>query len=166
MMVLTFRQTDAGQSLAGTIPLLRTPEHLMHVEHRKFDILQRRGTGKKIKSLENKPDFLVANLSELIAIQFRNVHTVQEETSARRSIEAAHDIHQGRLARTTGTHDRHEFSGLDLQRNIPHGMHRYIARLIGLRDVVQLYDRFHLRIASFHRPRTGSRLAFLSKEEL
>src|SRR3954470_4559299 len=40
MMVLTFRQTDAGQSLAGTIPLLRTPEHLMHVEHRKFDILQ------------------------------------------------------------------------------------------------------------------------------
>src|SRR5207244_1362405 len=83
-------------------------------------------------------NLLVADRRQLIVRETRNVAAVQHITASRRTVEAAENVHQRRLARARRPDDRDEFTAIDRQRDPAKRMNRHIADLINL---CQLLDR-------------------------
>src|SRR3989442_1589913 len=54
------------------------------IEQRKLDVFARGSTRQEIKALENKPEFTVADIGQLIAIQMRDIGVIEEILSAGR----------------------------------------------------------------------------------
>ena len=113
---------------------------MLAVEQRQLDILHRGGAREQIEALENETDLAVADVGQLVAIESGDVGAVEQVTAARRAVEAAEHVHQGRFARAARAHDGDELAALDLQRNAAHRMHIHLAGAVGLVDVLQLDD--------------------------
>ena len=62
--------------------------------------------GQQVELLEHEADLLVAHLGQLGLGHVADVHAGQLVAAARRDVQAAQDVHQGRLARAGRTHDR------------------------------------------------------------
>src|SRR5438309_1950013 len=81
------------------------------VEQWKLDVFARGSTRQEIKALENKPEFTVADIGQLIAIQMRDIGVIEEILSAGgsssslldgdRGGEAAKSWHRPRSSRST-----------------------------------------------------------------
>ena len=85
--------------------------------------------------------------------------------TARWAVEAAENVHERRLARSTRTHDGDEFAASHLKRNTAHRVHFHFAGPIGLRarqlddedvDVIYRGDHKRIRIAFGCRQKKGS----------
>ena len=61
---------------------------------------------KELEVLEDKADFLQADVRHLIVTAFADVLSVEDQPSARRLVEAADNIHQCCFSGTRRTHDR------------------------------------------------------------
>ena len=61
---------------------------------------------KELEVLEDKADFLQADVRHLIVTAFADVLSVEDQPSARRLVEAADNIHQCCFSGTGRTHDR------------------------------------------------------------
>ena len=64
------------------------------VQQRQLNIFTRRSPRQEIKVLENKADFTVTNIGELIPIQMGDITTIKQVASTRRPVQTANDIHQ------------------------------------------------------------------------
>ena len=94
--------------------------------------------------MKDEAEFLVANVGQLLAVEFGHVHVVEQIASARRAVETAENVHQSGLAGTTRTHDGDEFALLDFQGDATHGVHIHFAGVVGLVNVFEFDDRVHL----------------------
>ena len=65
------------------------------VDQGQFDIAQRVGPGQEVEGLKDKADFPVANLGQLIVVQFADVGAVEFIDAGRGSVQASEQIHQG-----------------------------------------------------------------------
>ena len=68
------------------------------VEQREFDVAKGRRPGQEIIRLEDEADLLVSDPGELVLVELRNLDAIEEARSSRRAVEAAHKVHEGRLA--------------------------------------------------------------------
>ena len=114
------------------------------VKHRQLDVFQRGGAREQVEALEDEADLLVADVGQLVAVERRNVHAVQQIIAAGRAVEAADHVHQRGFARAAGAHEGDKFAGQDFQRHAAHGMHLHLAGVIGLVDVFEFDDGIHL----------------------
>ena len=85
------------------------------VEQRKFHILDGRLEADEIERLEHEPDHLVAIGRAFALAQVLDELAGQVILPFVIIVEDAQDVEQGRLSRSGSTHDRHEFSLLNLQ---------------------------------------------------
>ncbi len=99
----------------------------------KADIIDRAGPREEIEALEDEAEARAADAGEFRLLEPRDVDAVEEVPPAGRTIEAAQDRHQRRLARSRRAHDGDEFAALDRQ--------------------ADALERLHLRVADDERPR-------------
>src|SRR6185503_15333333 len=92
------------------------------VEQRQCDVLKRTGACQKIEALKDKSETLAADAREFRFTEPCDIDTIKIVIAAGRSVEATENRHEGRFARAGRTHDRDEFTTLDLQVNAAQGM--------------------------------------------
>src|SRR6185436_13164111 len=103
-------------------PLIAAADTGATVEHRQFDVLERGGAGEQVEALENKSELLVAQVGEFVTVQLADIDTVEQETPAGWTVETAEGVHHRALAGSACSHDGDKLSGLDGQRDTPHGV--------------------------------------------
>src|SRR5207253_10575425 len=113
-------------------------ELMPSVEQWKLDVFARGSTRQEIKALENKPEFTVADIGQLIAIQMRDIGVVEEILSAGRSIQTAKESHMGRFSGAARAHQGNEFTAPNFERHSAHGLHFYFAGTIGFVTSIKL----------------------------
>src|SRR6266571_5227791 len=101
----TVGQPDGFQRAERELALRPAWKMPMDVEHRQFDVLERRSSGQQIETLKNKTNLLVPNIGQLVAVELGDVGAVQPITPLSGPIQAADDVHESGFARTTGAHD-------------------------------------------------------------
>jgi hypothetical protein len=111
------------------------------VKERQLHVLERRGAGEEIESLEDEADLGVADLGEGVAGEVRDVLAVEHVASGGGAVEAAEEIHEGGLAGARRAHDRHEVARANLQGDLAEGMHDLTAHAIVLGQLVCLDER-------------------------
>src|SRR5436190_23376005 len=130
------------------------------IQHRQLDILKGRRARKQIEALEDETDFARTNVGALVLRHLGNILAVEDVTTLRRTIETTENVHHRRLARTRGTHNRHELAFANRQRSAAQRVHLNIAHRVGLVNVLELnylawfgnfnrtYDRL-IRVSDF-----------------
>src|SRR5437667_10752444 len=98
-------QPDGFQSAERELALCPAWKMPMDVEHRQFDVLERRSPGQQIETLKNKTNLLVPNVSQLVAVELGDVGAVEPIATLGGPIQAADDVHESGFARTAGAHD-------------------------------------------------------------
>src|SRR5215475_14213750 len=98
-----------------------------------------------METLKYEADLLVADISKFISAEFRDIDAVEHVGTARRPIETAKNIHQGRFPRAARAHDGHKFTPVDFDGNPAHRVHVDLASVIHLVDGDEFDDRAHLR---------------------
>src|ERR1700682_1135100 len=92
------------------------------VKQRKLYVLERAGPRQQVELLEYEANFLVADLGELVAIQFSDIDAIQQVSPRGRLVQAAENVHERGLARSRGAHDGHEAPLADVERHTAQGM--------------------------------------------
>ena len=156
-VVSAFTEADGRQRLQGPLALAFAGQALAGVEHRQFDIFQSGRAREQIKALKNKPDFLIADVGQLVAIELRNVNVVEQVTALRWAVETADDVHQRGFSRTARAHERDEFTLKNFQRHAAHRLHLDFTGLVGLVNVRQFDDRLHANISTLTCRHHGNR---------
>jgi hypothetical protein len=105
------------------------------VEQRQLDVVERRRPRQQVEALEDEADLLVPDHRELVLRHAGNVHAVEEVLAARRTIEAAEDVHQRGLAGTRGPGDRHELSRLDVEVGAAQRADRDLTDVVSLDEI-------------------------------
>jgi hypothetical protein len=84
---------------------------------RQEDVLLRGQHGKQVEELEDEADVLAPDTRDLVVRELAEPGSCDRDEAARRPVERGQDVHQRRLARARGAHDRRELAGLDLERD-------------------------------------------------
>jgi hypothetical protein len=84
------------------------------IKERQLHVLERRGAGEEIESLEDEAD-LELRSGEASPERVRDVLAVEHVDVRRSAVEAAEEIHEGGLAGARRAHDRHEVARANLQ---------------------------------------------------
>ena len=83
------------------------------VEQRQGDVLERAGARQQVEALEHEAELLEPDRRELVVAERRDVVAVEEVPARRRTVEAAQQVHQRRLAGSRRPHDRDVLAGRD-----------------------------------------------------
>src|SRR4029077_1192858 len=134
-MVGAFGEPDEPERLERASPALPLVE--AGVERGQLRVFKRGGAGGKIESLENKPDLAIPNAGQLPFVEPGHVNAFEQVTTGARFIEAAEDVHEGRLAAAAGAHDGDEFAAVDLDVHAAQGVDPVVPHLV---IFVQLFD--------------------------
>lgn len=86
------------------------------VDRRHLDVFLGRGGGDQVIALEHEAECLAAQPGLLVAVQFGDVVAGEVVAAGAGPVEAAEDVHQGRLAGAGGADDGDELAGVDRQR--------------------------------------------------
>src|SRR5205814_7264605 len=107
--------------------------------------------------LEDEADVLVADGRELVIVELADLLAGERVGARVGDVEAAQDVHQRRLTRTRGAHERDELAGIDLEVGALKRLDDVVlAHPVGLRDPTQTDDRVsHDGRVQAHRPGTG-----------
>ena len=85
------------------------------VDQRQLDVVQGVGPRQEVEGLEHEPDLLVANARQLVVGELPDLLALERVGAAGGRIEAADQVHERRLARARGAHDRDVLVGLDVE---------------------------------------------------
>jgi hypothetical protein len=77
MMVFPSLQTDRGEHTISAFAQLLIGELMFSVEQRQLNVFTCRSPRQKVKILENKPDFPITNIGELIPIQMGDITPIK-----------------------------------------------------------------------------------------
>src|SRR3954452_3823864 len=113
---------------------------MLTVEQGQLHIFKGGSAGEKIKALKNEPEFAVANVGQLISIEAGNVEAIEQVTAARRTIEAAEQIHESRFTRAARAHESDKLAPRDFQRNAPDRVDVDLTGAVGLVHLLQPND--------------------------
>jgi hypothetical protein len=89
------------------------------VDHRQLDVAERADPGDQVEGLEHESDLAVSDIGQLVSFHAAHVHSIEQVAAMAGQVQAAKDVHQGRLARPAGAHDGDEIAALDAQRDVP-----------------------------------------------
>jgi hypothetical protein len=64
------------------------------------------GARQQVESLKNEAEFAKPDVCQRVIVELRNIDAIERIRAARRSVEAADEIHQRRFARARRPHDR------------------------------------------------------------
>ncbi len=104
---------------------------------------------QQVEELEDEAELLAAQLGQLAVIEPGDLLAVEQDGASRRLVEAGEDVHQRRLARARGTHDRGEAAalkrGADLDQGIDSGCPLAVAtgHVVGFDDLTVDAHRPH-----------------------
>src|SRR5699024_8324977 len=113
------------------------------VDKGEFHIADCVQAGDQVKSLEDKPDLLIADIRQLIIRQAGNVSSVQIIVTGRGGIQAAKHVHKRGLPGAGMSDDRREFAPPDLKRDSVQGTHLVFAGVIDLMYILDSDQWFH-----------------------
>jgi hypothetical protein len=128
------------------------------VEQRQLDVLGRRRARQQVEPLEHEANRLVAHASQLVAGQGRRVPPVQGVAPPRRPIEAAEDMHEGRLPRARRSDHRDELARGDVESHTAQRVHGVIADVVFLGEFADLDQRHQLVVGFAAAPGAGGTL--------
>ena len=112
------------------------------VDERQLDVLDRVEPRQQIERLEDEADVLVADRRELVVRELPDVLAGEDVFAAVGDVETAEDVHERRLARPRGAHDRHELALVDVEVDTAEGVHDVVlAHAVRLGDTAELDDR-------------------------
>ena len=138
------RQLDlVERGLRARLPIRRRHTG---IDERQLDVVERRRARQQVESLEDEPDFLVADARQLVVVHPRDLLVVQQIAALARRVEAADEVHQRRLARSRGTHDGDVLSALDRNRRTPERVDLFLAHHVRLPQVARLDECHGIRI--------------------
>ena len=142
--------TEASARMRQAVRIRRI---FVFVKQREFHIFQRVHAGKQVEVLKNEADLLVADFSELVAIEAFHGNASEQIASRGRPVQAAQKIHERGFARTGLSHDRYERAALDGDSDALEGIHGDVSELIRLREVSDVNERcWHSRFSLETRP--------------
>ncbi len=107
------------------------------IDCRYLDILRRRQAGEQIVALEDEAEGLAPQGGKLIGVQRADILATHLIGSASRPVEAAENVHQGRLARPGLADNRDELAGMHLNRDTIERVHGCLARAINPLDLLE-----------------------------
>src|SRR5438309_300788 len=117
------------------------------VDQRKLHVLDGVEARQQVEGLEHEADVLVADRRELVVGELSHVLPGEHVRAGIGYVEATEDVHERRLARARGTHDRDELARSDVEIDAPERVHRDLSTdRVGLCDAAELDD------ALDHRP--------------
>ncbi len=93
-----------------------------------LDITGRTEVTKQMITLENETKPLTTQRSQFVHGHLRRFAFFDPVTAGRRTIQAAKDVHQGRLAGARGANDGHHLAGLDVEIDVFEHLHHLVAR--------------------------------------
>src|SRR5690606_37523538 len=120
-------------------------ERHARVDQRLHHVAERGHPRQQIEALEDETDLLVAHVRELTLVQACDVAAVQQVAAGRRRIEAADDVHHGRLAGARRADNDDILVALDRQVDRVDGLDDVLAHHVVLADLLELNDR-HRRL--------------------
>ena len=144
-MIGPVREADDLEAVERPLAHLARRVALLAVHHGQFRVFQRGGTGEQVEALEYEADLLVADVGELVAVELGDVDPVEQVATARRTVEAAEQVHERGLAGAARAHERHEFAAVNLDRDAAHGMHGNLAGVVDLVNLLDFDDGSHGR---------------------
>src|ERR1043166_5821232 len=97
------------------------------IDRRDLHVLRGRRGADEVVTLEHEAEGLAPEPSEFVTIQFRHVAAGQPIASIGRAIEAAQNVHQGRLAGARLAHDGDELPRVNVERDVAQGLHLNVA---------------------------------------
>src|SRR5690606_33917969 len=111
------------------------------IKQRQLDVLDRARPGQQVEPLEHEAEVAAAEQRALVAGQRLHLGPEEAEHARGRHVEAAEDVHRGRLAGTRWPHDRDEIAALDREVDALQGLERTRSLAEGLGDPFELDDR-------------------------
>jgi hypothetical protein len=96
MILLASGETDRGQTFCRTPVAFGAAN--AGIEHRQFNILERRRARQKIESLKHESDFVRANVGTFVFGHFGDILTIKDVSPFRRAIETTKDVHRCRFS--------------------------------------------------------------------
>ena len=102
-------------------------------------------SGMRLNDWKTKPGPVAAQARRLVVGQLADRLALEDDLAARRLVEPAEDLQEGRLARTRRAHQRDELAGLDRQRHAAERLDACLAERVRLRQVACLEDRLGRR---------------------
>ena len=97
--------------------------------------------GSRLKVWKTKPIFWLRMSASASRDSVRDVVAVQPVAPARRRVEAAQEVHEGRLAGAGRPHHRDELPGRDVEADAAQGVDLVLAQPVGLDEVADLDER-------------------------
>src|SRR5690606_35375817 len=111
------------------------------INQRQLDVLDRARPGQQVEPLEHEAEVAAAEQRALVAGQRLHLGPEEAEHARGRHVEAAEDVHRGRLAGTRWPHDRDENAALDREVDALQGLERTRSLAEGLGDPFERDDR-------------------------
>jgi hypothetical protein len=105
-------------------------------------VVQRGGSRQQIETLKNKADQPVAQRGPFIRRRARNLLPIQPILPGAGTIQAAENIHQRALARTAGSHQRHQLPLANGQGDTFKHLQIHLSQVVGLANLAQ-FKQFH-----------------------
>src|SRR5690606_18733928 len=102
-----------------------------------FHVLGGIGRGNQVVALENETEGAAAQAGQLVAIQLGNILAFEQVTAGGGLVQAAEQVHQGRLAGAGGAHDGDELAGMDIQGDVMQHGSRQLAVAVGAADAFE-----------------------------
>lgn len=115
------------------------------VDEGEFDVAPGGEVGEQVELLEDESDEEVANVGEVVFVEGADVVAGEAELAAGGDVEAAEDVHEGRLAGTGGPGDGDELVLLDPEGHPGERGDFDVSGAVELGHVGQLDDRDGLR---------------------
>ena len=140
MVVEPVGQADTLERLAGPFAALAGGDP-PGIDHRQFDILQRRRPRQEVEVLEHEAEVAVADRSALILGERHHLPVVEPVASGTGAVEAAERVHERRLPRPRRADEGDILPALDRQRHPLEGLDADRAEVVVLGDRGDLDER-------------------------
>ena len=124
------READPVEGRARQLLALRARDP--GIQEGELHVAQKRGLGEEVEGLEDEADLLVADGRDLEARELVDVVSLQAVGAGGGGVEAAEDVHEGRLAGAGRADDRHHLPALDLEVDPLQRVNRDLAGVVGL----------------------------------
>jgi hypothetical protein len=121
-------QSHLGERLGSEIPTFLGAYAGIH--QRQLHIVQAGGPGQQVEGLKDETDLLVPDPGQLIVFQFGDPVSVEPVLTGCRAVQAADEIHQGRLAGARWPHNRNELVFPDGEIDASQGSHNLATHVV------------------------------------
>ena len=110
------------------------------VDQRQGDVVFKVHARQQVEALKDETDGLAAQAGEFVRLQAFDVAAIEDVVAAGGAVEAAKQVHEGRLAGAGGPHHCHELAAVDAQINLFEGGKQACGRRVGFAQALDPDD--------------------------